>query len=435
MRVFRLYHEAMDAKIQNNYNPFKFMKHFIATLTITILSTCILKAQLPKKGLLYKENFEIHGVKVYNMTLRYTLSRSGTAYIPSKLGMPTGSLGMEYSSEGKVSLAGCEPNFYLKLVSVNSKTKQKYIGWLKTPRVDAINDSGKSLTGGTTAFEITGEPMGTEFQHLIRTSPRHNATFWPEENARSFYITAYVEDFEIEESPTCGARERMFNQKMRDNKIKENEIKNNAIQEANGKANSEATALINQLPTSEQTYFRGRLSDIIVLAPQLQQKAYDRLQNDLLTKTSEIEDQNVRKAALQIKRTEQESNLNKQLSEVNNPKDRAELGNRLAELKQSKSITIDMEYAQLESDIRKALESEKRVNQEIAEFKNTYETQNSDFKSRSGAMQTNGEMNRIMDDPSLRSEEKERQILQKQIQLNNNISVYNDDTQKMVLGI
>jgi len=412
----------------------KSLKLLIIILALSLSNAYSQKrVNLPQKGTLAKSNIQIYGANIDYLEIYYSIT--GTAVGPTMSNLQAGApmIAGSYKwiagqdTKPEFLLGICEPDIYIQLKYIEPSTRREFLGYTKLIFFGGGAPSGKDFVNG--GHGEAGEAKG--YATLLMTLPG-NFQYLNAQTAKTIWSYGYVSDFFVVNNSKiqCVNWHKIhLAQIAKQRKEKEDLQQNYKLQ--NEKSRLQIVEIVKQLPSNDQQYFQGRLSDIIQLAPQYQQKAYDRLQNDLLTKTSEIEDQNVRKAALQIKRTEQESNLNKQLSEVNNPKDRAELGNRLAELKQSKSITIDMEYAQLESDIRKALESEKRVNQEIAEFKNTYETQNSDFKSRSGAMQTNGEMNRIMDDPSLRSEEKERQILQKQIQLNNNISVYNDDTQKI----
>jgi hypothetical protein len=351
------------------------------------------KVNLPQKGILAKSNIKVYGANVEYLEIYYSIT--GTAVGPTMSNLTAGApmiagsykwiAGQDTNPEFLVGL--CEPDIYLQLKYVEPSTRREFLGYTKLIFFAGGARSGKDFVSG--GHGEAGEGKG--YARLLMTLPG-NFQYLNAQTAETIWSYGYVSDFFVvnNNKSTCvNLHKTHLGQIAKQREEKENLQQNFKLQ--NEKSRLQMLETIKQLPANDQKYFQGRLSDITILAPQYQQKAFGKLQSDLTTKISDIDDSNARKVAVSNKRLEQETNLDELLTEVANSRDRVALWDRLAKLKQNRSTANDMDYAQLEADIKKTIEKEKLA--EIQAKKNEEEKlaeekrRQADFETRKGEQQ------------------------------------------------
>lgn len=340
-------------------------KLLLPLLLFFISPTLYGQGTLSKKGILTRKNFEIHGVKIEIMRVKYFITSMGTHTDgapppPERLGMPRGNFGVSYYSERSVSLAACPPQLFIKIKWQDPRDKKIHYGWINTHRAPTFVDSGKDFPGEIFAGEITGATYGTEYSFLIQTAPDENASFWEESTARKAFRNGEVIDFELITNPVCGSSTTKRNNDVR------------ATLDRNlSEINKEIDEVYGQLSERQKTYYTSSLASIRAFNDK--EKKYEELQKmkvkmeeSLASDRKEMQNEQTNKSLI----AEVESEIQK----VKNPQEKARLQSKIntyknGDLKISYENTLMLIKEEVQMSIKQEEQAEKRRLEEIERIK------------------------------------------------------------------
>mgnify|MGYP006990012778 CR=1 FL=1 len=310
---------------------------------------------LSKKGTLTKKNFEIHGVKIETMKIKYFITSmathtDGAPPPPEKLGMPRGNFGVSYYSERSVSLAGCAPQLFIKIKWQDPRDKKIYYGWINTHRAPTFSDSGKDFPPEIFAGEITGAPSGQEYAFLIQTNPDENASFWEESIARKAFRNGEVVDFALITNPICGSSTTKRNNDIRE-KIESNL---NDI-------NNEIDDIYAQLSERQKTYYTTNLASIRAFNDK--EKKYEELQK-MKAKMEESLASDRKEANNEQANKNLISEVESQIQKIKNPEERSRLQNKVNNYKNSDlKINYESTLISIKEEVQMSIRHEEEAEQ------------------------------------------------------------------------
>jgi hypothetical protein len=351
---------------------------------------------LPKSGVLIKSNFDIHGVKVLRMELFYTMTASNVfkaGSLPSaeKLGFPMQNISLSYESEGKKSLAGCDPILYLKFVWRNPRDRKQYGGWIQFRITGSIRESGDRAQG--TGHYASRDLSDTPYRTLVQTAPSFSASYWPEESARVLFRDGEVVDFVMIDNPQCGARVKKDYQEADERKAQEIAQKKAEEQQKKEAATEDAARIrqnivssLEQLPPEQRSYYQNQLTtgDEFTV-PHVKLNYFTKIQDELNKKMAKVAADAPAQLAKRKERQTLIDDTQTTIDRIIDPAERSRLQNELTTNSRIQNATDNSSIQLLK---RRAEEAIVKEEQEVARKKKEEEERLAEERRRQADWET-----------------------------------------------